>query len=1034
MAWTRILIAFVAGIALAACANQPTSHVCASGIICPDPLQCAAVQQVCISNLCGNGIVDPGEVCDDGNIMNGDGCASDCKSQEKCGDGVVNTEAGEVCDDGNTVSGDGCSADCKSNETCGNGIVDTAVGEVCDDGNTKDGKCDDGTGCNTNTDCTTGKCSPDGCSANCKSNETCGNGIVDLGEVCDDGNTVSGDSCESDCQSGTGCGNGVIDPGEECDDGNQDDNDDCHTAGSIAGGCKINICGDGVKDTDGASHHEDCDPGSGGVPLETTNCNLDCTTAVCGDSKINKTRGEQCDNGGSNSDNADCTSTCQVNVCGDDLPDTIGPNHIEGCDLGVAVNGTSSVIGSCDVTCNIVGCGNGIVDPGEQCDLGSDNMGHSLNTTTSHCPNCKLPFCGDTFTETGVESCDPGAVGVDSAGCNRNCTTPSCGDGILNTLAGEQCDDGNAIATDSCVSSSTTPSSCTIAVCGDGHIEAGIEQCDHLGGADTMTCNGDSTAAKAVFAQCKTSSCGDGYTNTLAGETCDNGSANGTSMALGACDSQCHVVGCGNGFLDPGEPCDPTAPHAGTDHNGAALCNSDCTISVCGDHKQNMMASPPETCDQGVLNGTACPYNTSCSNCNATCTGDITAALDPTLFPSCGDGTVQSINGEQCDGSLVDKNGTPQTCSLMGYSTGVLTCGTTGVTACRFDTSHCIKCGDGIVEGSSVGGTETCEPPNTNACDASCHIRGKSCGDGILESGEECDTSDTSDPFGGLTCASFGFNGTGGNLVCNTCVISTSSCLTACDIDNVIEPGEQCDPGTSPNPALLNSATCSSLGYTGGALGCNSTCTYDVSACTKCGNGVKETGETCDQGALNGTLACPYGEVSCSICNSTCTGTNPGTSETYCGDGTPNGTETCDLGAKNGLTQCAYKGGTTATSNTCSLCNSICTVGSSSGTGPYCGDGTIDGDDGETCDDGHLTESQNDCGYQSGAGTCSVCHSCQTTPVNNLYCGDNLVNGTEQCDGGVGLNDCTTIGGGFTGGTLTCDNATCMFDPSACTM
>ena len=430
MAWTRIIL--LAGIAaFAACANQPSAHVCASGIICPDPLQCAAVQQVCISNLCGNGIVDPGETCDDGNIVDGDGCAADCKSMERCGDGVLNVAAGEVCDDGNTVSGDGCSADCKSNETCGNGILDPAVGEVCDDGNTKDGKCADGTGCNTSADCTSGACTPDGCSKNCKSKEVCGNGIVDLGEVCDDGNTVSGDSCESDCQSGTGCGNGVIDPGEQCDDGNHDDNDDCRNT------CKIATCGDGVQDTDG-NHKEDCDDGVNGVATESHNCNIDCTTATCGDGKINQARGEQCDFGtintvNQNADNKDCTAGCLLNVCGDNLPDTAGPNNIEGCDLGVA-NGTSSMVGSCDATCNIVGCGNGIVDPGEQCDLGSDTMGHSLNTVTSHCPNCQLPFCGDMFTETGVEACDPGAVGVDSASCNRNCTAPSCGDGILNLL------------------------------------------------------------------------------------------------------------------------------------------------------------------------------------------------------------------------------------------------------------------------------------------------------------------------------------------------------------------------------------------------------------------------------------------------------------------------------------------------------------------------------------------------------------------------------------------------------------------------
>jgi cysteine-rich repeat protein len=72
---------------------------------------------------CGNGIVDPGEVCDDGNDVEGDGCNFDCSIVEpgficpipgvpcsQCGNEVV--EPGEECDDGNIVSGDGCSADC----------------------------------------------------------------------------------------------------------------------------------------------------------------------------------------------------------------------------------------------------------------------------------------------------------------------------------------------------------------------------------------------------------------------------------------------------------------------------------------------------------------------------------------------------------------------------------------------------------------------------------------------------------------------------------------------------------------------------------------------------------------------------------------------------------------------------------------------------------------------------------------------------------------------------------------------------------
>lgn len=113
---------------------------------------------------CGNGILDPGEVCDDGNTTNGDGCDANCKPTG-CGNGVV-TE-GEACDDGNTASGDGCRADCTL-EVCGDGIVD--AGEECDDGNTESGDCcsstcgaetgacDDRNGCTVDDTCTNGVC------------------------------------------------------------------------------------------------------------------------------------------------------------------------------------------------------------------------------------------------------------------------------------------------------------------------------------------------------------------------------------------------------------------------------------------------------------------------------------------------------------------------------------------------------------------------------------------------------------------------------------------------------------------------------------------------------------------------------------------------------------------------------------------------------------------------------------------------------------------------------------------------------------
>lgn len=63
--------------------------------------------------VCGDGVPTPREGCDDGNLVDGDGCSSNC-SVEACGNGFI--DAGEACDDGNTVAGDGCAADCLSVE------------------------------------------------------------------------------------------------------------------------------------------------------------------------------------------------------------------------------------------------------------------------------------------------------------------------------------------------------------------------------------------------------------------------------------------------------------------------------------------------------------------------------------------------------------------------------------------------------------------------------------------------------------------------------------------------------------------------------------------------------------------------------------------------------------------------------------------------------------------------------------------------------------------------------------------------------
>jgi len=127
------------------------------------------------SAVCGNFVVEGTEQCDDGNLVNGDGCSSICTIEPICGNNIV--EIGEQCDDGNTMNGDGCSSICQLEAPiCGNFVVEGT--EQCDDGNLVNG---------------------DGCSSTCTIEPVCGDGIVTSPEQCDDGNTVSGDGCSATC-------------------------------------------------------------------------------------------------------------------------------------------------------------------------------------------------------------------------------------------------------------------------------------------------------------------------------------------------------------------------------------------------------------------------------------------------------------------------------------------------------------------------------------------------------------------------------------------------------------------------------------------------------------------------------------------------------------------------------------------------------------------------------------------------------------------------------------------------------------------
>jgi cysteine-rich repeat protein len=131
---------------------------------------------------------------------------------------------------------------------------------------------------------------------------SCGDGVHQEDEECDDGNDDDGDACPSTCKNAH-CGDSfVLDGEEECDDGNDDDSDACPT------NCRDAVCGDGFVQ-EGV---EDCDDANA---VETDGCLKTCEAVVCGDKVV--TPGlETCDDG-NDIDTDDCPSTCQDAVCGD---------------------------------------------------------------------------------------------------------------------------------------------------------------------------------------------------------------------------------------------------------------------------------------------------------------------------------------------------------------------------------------------------------------------------------------------------------------------------------------------------------------------------------------------------------------------------------------------------------------------------------------------------------------------------------------------------------------------------------------------
>jgi hypothetical protein len=385
--------------------------------------------------VCGNGVLEYSEQCDDGGTVSGDCCSATCTSEtagNSCNDGSVCTTV-DQCDGAGSCVGSS-PLNCDDANLCTTDSCDSVTG-CANTNNTI--SCTDGNACTTADICSGGAC-VGGAPPNCDDANLCTSDSCDTGSGCvNANNTLScddSDACTTvDICSGGSCVGGTP---PNCDDANLCTTDFCDSESGCLNTNNTISCTDG----DACTTADTCAGGScvGGSPPDCNDANL-CTTDSC--------------DSGSGCINANNTLSCD---------DTDACTTADTCAGGSCVGGTPP------------DCNDANLCTTDSCDSGSGCI-NANNTIT----------CDDSDACTTADTCAGGScLGGTPPNCDdaNLCTTDSCdsGSGCLNTNNTVACDDSDACTTPDVCSGGACLSGAVLD-CNDGN-PCTAESCDGITG------------------------------------------------------------------------------------------------------------------------------------------------------------------------------------------------------------------------------------------------------------------------------------------------------------------------------------------------------------------------------------------------------------------------------------------------------------------------------------------------------------------------------------------------------------------------